>query len=535
MATKTETLLSNLVINYLSESDYNSEVSAGTINENEIYMTPMSSSSDYTHPTYTARASGLYKITVDNIGHVSNVSAVTKSDITALGIPAQDTVYSLPTASSSTLGGVKTTSDVSSTSGLTACPIISGVPYYKDTNTTYTTATTSDNGLMSSSDKSKLDGIATGATKVVVDSALSTSSTNAIQNKIVTTELNGKQSTITGAATTITSSNLTASRALASDSSGKVAVSAVTSAELGYLSGVTSEIQTQLNGTVKTTGAQTVAGTKTFNDILKVNGKVSNTTETSNSSGEIQIGSDLILRDYGNYSYIIGGTDGTGLKIGQGLFVNNTAVSLEGHTHNSLYHESTGNLCLTCIQDSGTYYVRKGSSMSDINVCSGSNTYPWYNVYTENLRVSGGKPVFTYIGSDGSGSTVSYATNMYVASGGTVSRTTNTSSRTIKHDIMELKDNSIKADNLYDVNVYQAKYNEDVLSSDDPRYLKDLPMFIIEDLDEKYPVVIDKPSENVKEWSWNAQYIIPPMLKLIQDQKNEIDNLKTRLDIIEKL
>jgi len=44
--------------------------------------------------------------------------------------------YTLPTASS-TLGGVKTTSTVTSTSGLTACPIISGVPYYKDTNNTY--------------------------------------------------------------------------------------------------------------------------------------------------------------------------------------------------------------------------------------------------------------------------------------------------------------------------------------------------------------------------------------------------------------
>lgn len=47
-----------------------------------------------------------------------------------------DTVYSLPTASS-TLGGVKTTSTVTNASGYTACPIIGGVPYYKDTNTTY--------------------------------------------------------------------------------------------------------------------------------------------------------------------------------------------------------------------------------------------------------------------------------------------------------------------------------------------------------------------------------------------------------------
>lgn len=54
--------------------------------------------------------------------------------------------YVLPTASSSTLGGVKTTSTVTSTSGLTACPIINGVPYYKDTdtNTTYSAITNAE-------------------------------------------------------------------------------------------------------------------------------------------------------------------------------------------------------------------------------------------------------------------------------------------------------------------------------------------------------------------------------------------------------
>ena len=40
----------------------------------------------YTHPTYTARASGFYKITVDELGHVSDVSAVGKTDIVSLGI-----------------------------------------------------------------------------------------------------------------------------------------------------------------------------------------------------------------------------------------------------------------------------------------------------------------------------------------------------------------------------------------------------------------------------------------------------------------
>lgn len=52
---------------------------------------------------------------------------------------------------------------------------------------------------------------------------------------------------ITGAISGIVDSNLTASRALVSDSNGKVAVSDVTSTELGYLDGVTSNIQTQID------------------------------------------------------------------------------------------------------------------------------------------------------------------------------------------------------------------------------------------------------------------------------------------------
>ena len=68
----------------------------------------------------------------------------------------------------------------------------------------------------------------------------------------VQTALTGKQDTVAGAASTITNDNLTANRALVSNSSGKVAVSAVTSTELGYLDGVTSNVQTQLNNKVPT-------------------------------------------------------------------------------------------------------------------------------------------------------------------------------------------------------------------------------------------------------------------------------------------
>lgn len=69
-------------------------------------------------------------------------------------------------------------------------------------------ASTSTAGLMSASDKTKLDGIATGANKTIVDSALSASSTNPVQNKIVNAEL-GKKLPLSGGVLT---GNLTISK-----------------------------------------------------------------------------------------------------------------------------------------------------------------------------------------------------------------------------------------------------------------------------------------------------------------------------------
>ena len=67
---------------------------------------------------------------------------------------------------------------------------------------------------------------------------------------------------LTGAISTVLTSNLTASRALISNASGKIAVSAVTSTELGYLDGVTSAVQTQLNALS--------SRIKAYEDILKI-------------------------------------------------------------------------------------------------------------------------------------------------------------------------------------------------------------------------------------------------------------------------
>lgn len=80
--------------------------------------------------------------------------------------------------------------------------------------------------------------------------------------------LSDKQNTITGAASTIAAKNLTTSRVLVSNSSGKVAVSDITETELNYLDGATSNIQTQINSFSAFSTTSLVANTSLINSSL---------------------------------------------------------------------------------------------------------------------------------------------------------------------------------------------------------------------------------------------------------------------------
>ena len=92
---------------------------------------------------------------------------------------------------------------------------------------------------------SQSNGIVSASIKTLAEADIPTLSQSKISG--LTASLNAKQNTITGAASTVATNNLAANRALVSDAGGKIAVSVVTSTELGYLDGVTSNIQTQLN------------------------------------------------------------------------------------------------------------------------------------------------------------------------------------------------------------------------------------------------------------------------------------------------
>ena len=123
----------------------------------------------YSHATdssrlTTAQSSGLYKIATTAQGHIASVTAVAKSDITGLGIPESDTNTHRPIQ----VNGTQVLGDNTTALNLKAGSNVSlsnsnGTVTIAATDTTYSAATQSANGLMSSTDKTKLDGIASGA------------------------------------------------------------------------------------------------------------------------------------------------------------------------------------------------------------------------------------------------------------------------------------------------------------------------------------------------------------------------------------
>ena len=155
--------------------------------------------------------------------------------------------------------------------------------------------------------KEKLEAVASRVSTNEDNIAMAESDIDGLQTTVgtlqtnvnnVQTALTSKQDTVVGGASTITADNLTASRALVSNSSGKVAVSTVTSTELGYLDGVTSNVQTQLNkklekAPVTSVNSKTGAVQLNATDVGALPGTTiipSKTSQLDNDSGFITIG-----------------------------------------------------------------------------------------------------------------------------------------------------------------------------------------------------------------------------------------------------
>lgn len=205
-------------------------------------ITTQDTNTVYTHPTYTARTGKPTANQTPAFGGTATVSQIT-SDGTGHVTSATDRTITIPSTLSDgtgTAGLIKTSSTVTSASGYTPCPVISGVPYYKDTNTTYTLSTF---------------GITASATELNYCDGVTSN---------IQTQLNGKAaSSHNHAASNITSGTLSSDRLptvpVAKGGTGATTAAGAltnlgltaTATELNYTDGVTSNIQTQLDDKMK--------------------------------------------------------------------------------------------------------------------------------------------------------------------------------------------------------------------------------------------------------------------------------------------
>lgn len=177
--------------------------------------------------------------------------------------------------------------------------------------------------------------------------------------------LNGKQATITGAATSIVSSNLTASRVLVSNSSGKVAASSsITTTELGYLDGLTEKLSTSLGNKAPTSHASADTTYGVASDSNYGHAKASGTTPKAN--GTASVGSETATFARGDHIHplqtTVSGNAGTATKLATAR-----TISLKGDVTGSGSFDGSANLEITATveNNSHTHTIANISSLQD--------------------------------------------------------------------------------------------------------------------------------------------------------------------------
>lgn len=94
--------------------------------------------------------------------------------------------------------------------------------------------------------------------------------------------------------------------------------------------------------------------------------------------------------------------------------------------------------------------------------------------------------------------------------------------KTVRED--ELED-------LYRIKVIWAKYKDGYLMEQDERCGKEMPMFIAEDIDRRFPIAVDHDKKGRAE-NWNYRIMIPCMFAMLKNEHEKVKNLQSELESI---
>lgn len=230
-------------------------------------------------------------------------------------------------------------------------------------------------------------------------------------------------------------------------------------------------------------------------------------------------------------------TDSGLFNTAKALFINGVALSSKWA---QLIIEYNGS-CFGIRNDGGNTYLMNGNTNGWTNYCSFNTNGNWG--FPGNATLPGTLTAGSLFSTGGlclAGRTNAQTTakpNAYIDSAGNVWKSSTTSSKRFKEDVKPVENMELNPENLYDIDVVQFKYKKGHFTNkEDPRYRKDMIGFIAENVYEHYPMAADYhigDDGNVVCDGWNEQYLIPAMLKLIQNQHMQLINQEMKIKMLE--
>lgn len=255
------------------------------------------------------------------------------------------------------------------------------------------------------------------------------------------------------------------------------------------------------------------------NDVIKLTAgsALQNTYKETNITwnGEnINIGGDLTVT-------------GQIISTGRHVLNNNTSVSFlnsSGTRVRGIALGNTDNILIGADADTAGMYGYITAQNNIVFYAGTSHDQCFASIYDSGKRYFQSKPIYDR--------TTSSGTAVRVNSNGTLYRYSSSSMR-YKEEITCQLNEELNPERLYDLNVWQYKYREGHLDKGDQRYGKTHIGLLAEDVKQHYPIAANYNEDGYVE-DWSERYLIPPMLKLIQMQHEEIEAIKAELKEIRK-
>ena len=208
---------------------------------------------------------------------------------------------------------------------------------------------------------------------------------------------------------------------------------------------------------------------------------------------------------------------------GRHTLANNTSVSFLNSSGTRVRGIGLGNTDNILIgDDSGTagMYGYITAQNNIVFYAGTSHDQCFASIYDSGKRYFQSKPIYDR--------TTSSGTAVRVNSNGTLYRYSSSSMR-YKEEITCQLSEELNPERLYDLNVWQYKYREGHLDKGDQRYGKTHIGLLAEDVKHHYPIAANYNEDGDVE-DWSERYLLPPMLKLIQMQHEEIEAIKAELE-----